>query len=192
MSERIPLVLLPGLLCDNALWKHQVAALADVADCQVIVMTEDDTMAGMAARILDETPAKFALAGLSMGGYCAFEIMRQAPDRVARLALLDTSPEADAPSRRNERLAWITKAKLNGLEALIPDHMAMWLHPEHLKDEALVAVVVVLFAVLAAPAAPTPHWRPLQAACPMVQRCSEWRPLGLASLPTSPGAASRG
>ena len=141
MSGRIPLVLLPGLLCDNALWKHQVAELADVADCQVIVMTEDDTMASMAARILDEAPAKFALAGLSMGGYCAFEIMRQAPDRVERLALLDTSPEADAPSRRSERLAWITKAKLHGLEALIPDHMAMWLHPDNLKDEALVAVV---------------------------------------------------
>ena len=111
MSGRIPLVLLPGLLCDNALWKHQVAALADVADRQVIVMTEDDIMTGMAARILDEAPAKFASAGLFMGGYCAFEIMRQAPDRVARLALLDTSPEADAPSRRSERLAWITKAK---------------------------------------------------------------------------------
>ena len=76
-----------------------------------------------------------------MGGYCAFEIIRQAPDRVERLALLDTSPEADAPSRRSERLAWITKAKLHGLEALIPDHMAMWLHPEPLKDEALVAEV---------------------------------------------------
>ena len=119
MSGRVPLVLLPGLLCDNALWKHQVVALADVAECHVIVMTEDDTMAEMAARVLDEAPAKFALAGLSMGGYCAFEIMRQAPDRVDRLALLDTSHEADAPSRRSERLAWISKAKTHGLDALI-------------------------------------------------------------------------
>ena len=141
MSGRVPLVLLPGLLCDKALWKHQVVELADVAECHVRVMTEDDTMAGMAARVLDEVPAKFALAGLSMGGYCAFEIMRQAPDRVDRLALLDTSHEADAPSRRSERLAWITKAKTHGLEALISDYMDMWLHPEHLKDEALVAVV---------------------------------------------------
>ena len=141
MSGRVPLVLLPGLLCDNALWKHQVVELADLAECNVLVMTEDNTMAGMAARVLDEAPAKFALAGLSMGGYCAFEIMRQAPDRVDRLALLDTSHEADAPSRRSERLAWITKAKTHGLEALISGHMDMWLHPEHLKDEALVAVV---------------------------------------------------
>ena len=141
MSGRVPLVLLPGLLCDNALWKHQVVELADLAECNVLVMTEDNTMAGMAARVLDEAPAKFALAGLSMGGYCAFEIMRQAPDRVDRLALLDTSHEADAPSRRSERLAWITKAKTHGLEALISDYMDMWLHPEHLKDEALVAVV---------------------------------------------------
>ena len=141
MSGRVPLVLLPGLLCDNALWKHQVVKLADVAECNVLVMTEDNTMAGMAARVLDEAPAKFALAGLSMGGYCAFEIMRQAPDRVDRLALLDTSHEADAPSRRSERLAWIAKAKTHGLEALISDHMDMWLHPQHLKDEALVAEV---------------------------------------------------
>jgi pimeloyl-ACP methyl ester carboxylesterase len=137
---RIPLVLLPGLLCDDSLWKHQVAALDDVADSRVMVMTEDDTMAEMAAKVLAQAPAKFALAGLSMGGYCAFEIMRQAPDRVVRLALLDTSHGADAPSRRSERLAWIAKAKLQGLEAMIPDHMAMWFHPEHLKDEALVAV----------------------------------------------------
>ena len=139
LEEPVGLIAWP--LCDNALWKHQVVELADVAECHVIVMTEDDTMAGMAARVLDEAPAKFALAGLSMGGYCAFEIMRQAPDRVDRLALLDTSHEADAPSRRSERLAWIAKAKTHGLEALISDHMDMWLHPQHRKDEALVAEV---------------------------------------------------
>ena len=59
-------------------------------------MTEDHTMTGMAERVPAKAPAKFALVGLSVGGYCAFEIMRQAPDRVAQLALLDTSHEADA------------------------------------------------------------------------------------------------
>lgn len=142
MAERIPLVLLPGLLCDEALWERQAAALSDVADCRIIVMTEDDSMAGMARRVLDQAPERFALAGLSMGGYCAFEIMRQAPARVTRLALLDTSHEADPPERRDVRLAWIEEARQNGLEARIPLHMEMYFHPDRLADQALVGAAV--------------------------------------------------
>lgn len=139
MPERTPLVLLPGLLCDAALWAPQVAELSDIADCRIIVLNEDDTMAGMAHRVLDQVPETFALAGLSMGGYCAFEIMRQAPDRVSRLALLDTSHEADPPDRRATRLAWIDAARAHGLESRIPAHMEMYFHPDHLSDAALVA-----------------------------------------------------
>ena len=102
-------------------------------------MTEDHTMTGMAERVLAKAPANFALVGLSMGDYCAFEIMRQAPDRIAQLALLDTSHEADARLRRRERIARIATGKSQGLRALISDHMAMWFHPDHLKNEVLVA-----------------------------------------------------
>ena len=102
-------------------------------------MTEDHTMTGMAERVLAKAPAKSALVGLSVGGYCAFEIMRQAPDRVAQLALLDTSHGADARSRRRERIARVAKAKSQGLASFISDHMAMWFHPDHLKNEVLVA-----------------------------------------------------
>ena len=78
-----PLVLLPGLLCDQVLWRHQIETL-----------TQDDTISAMAERVLDQTPRTFCLAGLSMGGYVAQEIMRKAPEREERLAMIDTNARA--------------------------------------------------------------------------------------------------
>jgi pimeloyl-ACP methyl ester carboxylesterase len=95
------LLLLPGLICDERLWRDVIAGLglrATVAD-----LTQDDSIAAMAARTLADAPARFALAGLSMGGYVAFEIMRQAPERVTHLALLDTSARADTEERKATR-----------------------------------------------------------------------------------------
>ena len=92
---RTPLVLLPGLGSDGALWAAQRADLADVADPMVGDTLHDATLPAMADRILATAPERFALAGLSMGGYLALEIMRRAPARVIRLALCDTSARAD-------------------------------------------------------------------------------------------------
>lgn len=103
--KRTPLLLLPGLLCDEWLWHAQVAALADVADIFVADLTQDDTIEEMALRALAHAPASFALAGLSMGGYVAFEIMRRAASRVTRLALLDTNATPDDPARSAQRRA---------------------------------------------------------------------------------------
>ena len=91
-----PLVLVPGLLCTQALWQAQVDGLGDVADISVTAEhTRHGDIDDIAAAILAGAPERFALAGLSFGGYIAFEIMRRAPHRVDRLALLDTSAEAD-------------------------------------------------------------------------------------------------
>ncbi len=103
MSARMPLLLLPGLLCDARIWRDQVQALADIADATVPDLRADDSIAAMAARVLDAAPARFALAGLSMGGYVAFEILRQQPRRVLRLALFDTSAAPDTPERARQR-----------------------------------------------------------------------------------------
>ena len=89
---RTPLVLLPGTLLDAELFGHQIAHLADVADITVGDLANDDSIAGMARTVLAAAPQRFALAGLSLGGIVAFEIMRRAPERVTRLALLDTNP----------------------------------------------------------------------------------------------------
>ena len=95
------LVLLPGLICDGRLWRDVMSGLE--ARPVVADLTQDDTISAMAARTLAAAPPRFALAGLSMGGYVAFEIMRQAPERVTHLALFDTSARADTEERRETR-----------------------------------------------------------------------------------------
>ena len=76
-----PLVLLPGLLCDRRLFAPQLTALAAEREVLIPELTHDDSVAGMAARALAAAPSRFALAGLSMGGYVALEVVRQAPER---------------------------------------------------------------------------------------------------------------
>lgn len=87
-----PLVLLPGTLCDELLWKHQARHLAGVVAPRVYDISRDNSIEAIAGRVLKEAPSRFLLAGLSMGGIVAFEIMRRAPERVIALALLDTNP----------------------------------------------------------------------------------------------------
>ena len=79
------LVMVPGLLCDGALWAHQAQYLADITQCHVADVTADETVETMAATVLAGAPNQFALAGLSMGGYVCHAIMRQAPERVLKL-----------------------------------------------------------------------------------------------------------
>jgi pimeloyl-ACP methyl ester carboxylesterase len=139
---KIPLVLLPGLLCDEALWAPQVDGLADVAEGRVADLTRDESLATMAARVLAEAPQRFALAGLSMGGYLAQEIMRQAPERVMRLALLDTSARADTPERLAQRRGLIELAQKGEFKGITPRMLPQWLHPDHLSDTALTRTVM--------------------------------------------------
>ena len=101
----IPLVLVPGLACDGGLWAAQINGLADIADIRIADTLSDESIPAIARRILATAPDSFALAGLSMGGYVALEVMRQAPERVTRLALLDTSARADTPEQTAGRRA---------------------------------------------------------------------------------------
>src|SRR5579863_3658092 len=88
-----PLVLLPGLLCDQAVWQGQIDALGDVAECTCMDWGHLDSIVGMAERVLRLAPDRFSLAGHSMGGRIAFQVVRLAPERVARLALFDTGAD---------------------------------------------------------------------------------------------------
>jgi pimeloyl-ACP methyl ester carboxylesterase len=98
MAAKPNLLLIPGLLCSPALWAEQVRALNDIADIGVADHTRHASLPEIAEAILAEAPPRFALAGLSMGGYIAYEIIRRAADRVTRLALLDTGARAGTPS----------------------------------------------------------------------------------------------
>ena len=137
------LVLLPGLLCDAALWAPQVEALSDVCRPWVGDLTRDDTIAGMARRVLSEAPTeRFALAGLSMGGYVAMEIMRQAPQRVTRLALLDTRARLDTPKETERRRELIGIARSErGFTPITNRMLPLLVHPERIKDGPLASII---------------------------------------------------
>ncbi|KQW72069.1 alpha/beta hydrolase [Phenylobacterium sp. Root77] len=120
----LPIVFIPGLLCDERLWRDQQAALADLAPSIVADVTRDDSVAGMAARLLADAPPRFSVVALSMGGYVAFEVLRQARERVGAVALLDTSAAPDAPGRSAEReaaLASLSRGRFAGVtDRLLP------------------------------------------------------------------------
>jgi len=133
MSAKPTLILLPGLLCDDALWAHQTCGLADVADVRVADLTGGDTMAALAQSVLETAPETFALAGLSMGGYVAQEILRRAPERVERVAFLDTNARADQPVQSARRRALILEASQGGFADIPPKLVPVLVHPDHLN-----------------------------------------------------------
>ncbi len=98
-----PLVMIPGLACTAALFANQIYVFAQGREVIIGDHMHHNTMSEIAAHILVDAPERFALAGLSMGGYISLEIMRQAPERVERLALLDTSARADTPEKTKLR-----------------------------------------------------------------------------------------
>lgn len=142
MVQRTPLVLVPGLLCTRALWEGQLTGLADAAQMTVADHTRHDTMTGIAESILATAPHQFALAGLSMGGYIAFEVMRLAPDRVTKLALLDTGSRADTPERSAARRELIAAAERDGTRAVQERLLPVLVHKARLTDKPLVEAVL--------------------------------------------------
>ncbi|WP_169545641.1 alpha/beta fold hydrolase [Sneathiella aquimaris] len=138
MSDKHPLILIPGLLCTDELWRDQIQALSDISDVSIPKHHLDDDISLIADRILKDAPEKFALAGLSMGGYIALEIVLQAPDRVTHLALVDTRADADSPQDRKRREDFIRlvqrgKTFKGVTESLLP----MLIHPSRFQDDAL-------------------------------------------------------
>jgi pimeloyl-ACP methyl ester carboxylesterase len=117
-----PLILIPGMMCDARMWGGLATALhpRDVGHAMPIGA---DSMQALAAALLHDAPPKFALAGLSMGGIVAMEMLRQAPDRVERLALLDTNPLAEAPEMQARRGPQIARVLAGGLAEVMRDEM---------------------------------------------------------------------
>jgi len=124
-------------LCDERLFARQIDALGADFDCRVFVFREHDSLAAMAEALLAAAPDRFTLIGLSLGGYLAFEVMRRAPARVERLALLDTTAAADSETRRAGRLADIATVETGGIDALIPQLPGRWLLPAHQQRDDL-------------------------------------------------------
>jgi len=141
VSDNLPIVLVPGLNCSARLCAEQIPALWRFGPVTVADQRRDESIAGIARRILAAAPPRFALAGLSMGGYIAFEIMRQAPHRVFKLALLDTGagPEtAEQTERRRHRIA-LTKA--GRFAEAVDMHFPVVVHRDRHGDAALKRLV---------------------------------------------------
>lgn len=130
--SRQDLLFLPGLLCDGRLWRDQADGVADLATPRIADLTLDDTVAGMARRALAAAPDRFALAALSMGGYVAFEILRQAPDRVTRVALFDTSARLDGVARSRQRRVSLASAEKGRFIGVGRGLMPRLIHASHL------------------------------------------------------------
>ena len=141
MTTRIPLLLLPGLLTDERLFAHQVAHLADLSQPVVANLGAGDSVAALAKAALERVPSgPFALAGLSMGGYVALEIMRMAPDRVRSLALLNTNARADSAESSENRRRLIALSERD-FDAVFAALLPRLVHPERLADAALTGVL---------------------------------------------------
>lgn len=133
-----PLVLLPGMMCDARVFAPQIAGLSAGRTVTVAAITGADSVADLARQVLADAPPHFALAGLSMGGIVAMEIIRQAPDRVERMALLDTNHRAETADRQAMRGPQVERALRGELRnVLIEEMKPLYLAPENRSDESI-------------------------------------------------------
>ncbi len=137
----LPSVFLPGLLCTPRLYAEQISALWAFGPVMVGDHTRDDSVAAIAQRVLANAPPRFALIGLSMGGYVSMEIMRQAPERVAKLALLDTTARPDTPEQTASRREMIALGR-SGRFGEVPERQyPILVAPQRQSDEELQRIV---------------------------------------------------
>jgi pimeloyl-ACP methyl ester carboxylesterase len=138
------LFLLPGLLHDARLWQHQISGLSDMADASVADLTRADSISSLASAALAQAPTeRFALAGLSMGGCVALEIMRHAPERVLGLALLNTTARPDTPQATEDRRNLMQLAETN-FPAVIDTLLPRLVHPSRLHDDSIIDVITAM------------------------------------------------
>ncbi len=145
-ARRQSLLLLHGALCDAALFRHQIAGLSDIADVRVGDLLRDSSVGAMAARALAAFPGRFALAGFSLGGYVALEIMRRAPERVSRLALIGTSARAEALPENDSSGGLPTGSPTGSLtraDGALPV-TSLLVHPMRLGDRRLTVILAAM------------------------------------------------
>lgn len=144
------LILLPGLMCDRAIWAPLLPQLEAVAHCRIADHGDADSLTRMAEQVLADAPAQFALAGHSMGGRVALEVLRLAPQRVERLALLDTGhlPRATGAAGDEEaraRLALLAIARTQGVRAMAAEWVRGMVAPQRLADATLIESIIAMF-----------------------------------------------
>lgn len=185
------LFLLPGLLCDATVWRAQIDCFSGLADVRVPDYGDADSIAEMARISLRDAPARFSLAGHSMGARVALEVLRQAPERIMRLALLDTGVHAIKPGERETRMRLVTIAREQGMDALCDAWLPPMVHPARRDDGTFMAPLRAMvlrfsparFACQIEALLNRPDTAPALAAinCPLLAgagRQDEWSPVG--------------
>lgn len=152
MKSSEPIVLIPGLLCSARLFSKQIPALWPHGPVTIADHRRGDTVEALATQVLTDAPPRFALAGLSMGGYIAMTVWRMAPERVTRLALLNCSAGADRPERSAARRELISLAENGRFAEIVDRHLPTFLHRQRQHDAALVAEVRAMAAEVGAEA----------------------------------------
>jgi pimeloyl-ACP methyl ester carboxylesterase len=137
MDNTMPILLVPGLVSSSRIFAPVVPALWQFGPVTVANHIRDDSMGAIARRILTEAPPRFALAGHSMGGYIAFEIMRQAPERVARLALINTQARPDTPEAMTRRRGLMARAQSGEFRAVLDELFPGFVHSSRRDDASL-------------------------------------------------------
>lgn len=139
--SKLSLVFVPGQLSTARLWQAQAADLSDAAEILVADQNRADTIEGIAADVLTQAPARFVLAAHGMGGFVAFAIMRQAPERVRALALFDTFAPADTEAQVVRRRRYLDLVAAGQFEAVIAERVPTVVHPSRLNDPAIADTV---------------------------------------------------
>ena len=152
MSEKQELVMVPGLLCSDTLFADQVSGLSDIANIRIGRVLKHDNLRDMAESVLRVAPPKFALAGLSLGGYVAFEMLRQAPERITRLALMNTNARADRPEQVAFRQMLIGLARTLGPRNVQAAALPMMIHKSRMAERALIDRVLNMADAVGRPA----------------------------------------
>jgi pimeloyl-ACP methyl ester carboxylesterase len=137
MDNTMPILLVPGVVCSPRIFSPVVPALWRFGPVTVANHIRDDNMGAIARRILAEAPPRFALAGHSMGGYIAFEILRQAPERVAKLALMNTQARPDTPEATTRRRGLVARAQNGDYRGVLDELFSGFVHPSRLGDASL-------------------------------------------------------
>ncbi|MDA0822570.1 MAG: alpha/beta fold hydrolase [Proteobacteria bacterium] len=175
------LVLIPGLLCTRLLWDHQINHLSDIANISVPDVSGASTITELAQSVLDNSPPQFALCGLSMGGIIAHEIMRIAPERVTKLALLDTTARPEMPEQTVKRKGLLAMADRGEFGQVSMAIMPALVHPDRMTDITLCTEICAMAAdvgvdayrrqVAAIIGRPDPRKRLADYACPTLVLC---------------------
>jgi len=137
MDDTMPILLVPGLVSSSRIFAPVMPALWRFGPVTVANHIRDDNMGAIARRILAEAPPRFALAGHSMGGYIALEIIRQSPERVAKLALINTQARPDTPEASERRRGMMARAKSGEFRAVLDELFPGFVHPSRQGDAVL-------------------------------------------------------